>query len=214
MESRFWARNWSRTVRKKRSILPFEARFITVRGACRGRGGGVNFHILLPVVCRSGGGFSHDEILAIRGLDGCARRRRIGAERGTKEGIRRFSGHEVLLVLMLERGDPTRLVRISLGEMNQGALRRAGTDALGWRMGARKMAPEVGLAAQPSCEPAIGGGDGKRKAPQAPDAMQGLAFSGLMDQRDEGFGGEVGMGDQVAPKYGEGAAAAFVAAAI
>lgn len=43
---------------------------------------------------------------------------------------------EILLVLMLERSDPTGLVGISAGEMNQGALRRGGTDSLrGW-MGA------------------------------------------------------------------------------
>lgn len=129
-------------------------------------------------------------------------------------GIGRVSGQEVLLVLMLERGDPTRLVRISLGEMDQGALRCAGTHALGRWANARKVGSEVGLVAQPAGEPAIGGGDGKRKAAQPPDAVQGLASGGLLDQRDEGVGGEVGMGDQVAPKHGEGAAAALVSAAI
>lgn len=85
-------------------------------------------------------------------------------------------------MLVLERGDPTGLVWISSGEMDQGALARRGTDALGWRAGARKMGPEVGLVTQPAGEPAIGGGDGKGEGTEPPNAVERLALGDFANQ--------------------------------
>lgn len=106
---------------------------------------------------------------------------RSGGEEGRRRGGTGVLGQEVLLMLLLERSDPTRLVRISLGEMDQGALRRGGADALGWRVGSRKVGSEMGLIGQPAGEPAIRGGDRKGEVAQPPDAVQGLAFGGLAD---------------------------------
>ena len=81
-----------------------------------------------------------------------------------------ISGEKVLLVLELERGDPAELVRISSGEMGQGALTRCGVDSLRRWVGSRQMSSKMRLIAQPACQPAVGGGDGKGIVARAPDA--------------------------------------------
>lgn len=117
-------------------------------------------------------------------------------------------------MLVLERSDPTGLVWISTGEVKEGALRGGGADALRRRMGAGKMRPQMGLIAQPTAQPAIRGGDGKREGAKPPDPVQGLALGDLTNQRLKMFGREVGMGDEMAPEHREGAAASLMVAAI
>jgi len=41
----------------------------------------------------------------------------------------------------------------------------------------------MGLIAQPTGKPAIGGGDGKKEAAKPPDTMQGGAQGNLVNQR-------------------------------
>ncbi len=85
-------------------------------------------------------------------------------------------------MLMLERGDPTGLVWISSGEMDQGALVRCGTDALRRWVGSDEVRSEVGLIAPPPCQPAIGGGDGKGEVAEPPDAVERLPLDHSVNQ--------------------------------
>lgn len=117
-------------------------------------------------------------------------------------------------MLVLERSDPAGLVWISSGEMDQGALARRGTDALRRWVGSDEVRSEVGLIALPTGQPAIGGGDGKGTVAVPPDAVERLALGDSANQCQELFSDEVGMGDEMTPEDGEGAAATFVVAAI
>lgn len=129
-------------------------------------------------------------------------------------GGRDVSEQKMLLMLVLERGDPAGLVRISSGEMNEGALAGGGASALGWRVGAGKMGSEVGLIAQPACPPAVGGGDGEGEISKVPNPVESLTMGRGINQCEKLCGSDAGMGDEVAPEDGKRAAATEVVAAI
>lgn len=90
---------------------------------------------------------------------------------------------KILLVLMLERGDPAGIAWIGPGEVDQGALARGGADSLWWRVGARKVGPQMGLIAQPASQPAVGSSDGKGEVATLPNAVQRGALGSALNQR-------------------------------
>jgi hypothetical protein len=67
---------------------------------------------------------------------------------------------------------------------------------------------------QPTPEPAIGGGDGKREASLVPDAMKRRALDDSANQLEKLAGGDAGAGDEVAPQNGESATASRTTMAI
>jgi hypothetical protein len=90
---------------------------------------------------------------------------------------------KILLVLMLERGDPAGIAWIGPGEVDQGALARGGADSLWWRVGAGKIGPQVGLIAKPARQPTVGGGDGKGEVATLPDVVQRESLGAALNQR-------------------------------
>lgn len=70
------------------------------------------------------------------------------------------------------------------------------------------------MITQPPCQPAISGGDGKSEIAEPPDAVGRLALGYTLNQCQKLLGSNTGVADEMAPEYGEGAAASFVVAAI
>ena len=81
-------------------------------------------------------------------------------------------------------------------------------------MSSGKVGAEVRLAAMPTLEPSIGGGDREWEGSLMPDAMKRESLNDSLNQLKELAGGDAGACNEVAPENGESAAAASTAVAV
>ena len=183
-------------------------------GACAGGAGGVVGQVVLPRERAGCGEAGRDGKWVAWGVAEGSREARISPGSGCTPRRRVVSGQEIDLVGVLERGD--RAGRLGEGqvEMAQGARGGRKRLAAGRRVIACEAGSEVGLSPVPAAQPAIGGGDGEREGSVMPDAVERASPGDAGDQLDERGGGDAGTGDEVAPKQGEGAAAAGPVAAV
>lgn len=114
----------------------------------------------------------------------------------------------------MERSDAARVLREGLTEMLEGGGCGTCVREMGRRSDAGEVAADVTTLLVPAPDPAVCGGERAREGTLSPSAVNGLTTGVSGDQAEKVCGGKRGVGDQVAPKDGKGAPAAFIAVAI